>query len=481
MKRTKNNFLKLILVTLCVSVVTSFKSQKADSLFLTETDFILSIKNFHPVLKSFQLIEKSAKAMQMGEKGSLDPSIASDYAQKSFDGKNYYSVWQSQLKVPTWFGPDFKLGYDNNFGEYVNGENLTPTSGLVALGVSVPIAQGMLIDERRNAIKQAKLFVKMARAEQVKQINKLLFSALKDYWTWYEHYNKLKAITEGYSLAKDRYGFIKERVNFGDAAPIDSVEASIQMQSMRLLFNNASIDFYNATQLINTYLWKDDVTPVELSDNTFPQKINASDVKLTTDSLQKWLQWAQNNNPELIKQQLKIDQTKVELFFAKNKLLPGIKADYSLLYSGNQFMQSVSPNFNNTKIGASVYYPLLLRKDRAKLTLTKIKLMEADYFLQQTQREVNAFIKSGINEVTTNLTQIEIQNNVVSNSVKLRNAEKINFDNGESSMFLINSRENSLLNNRIKLFEIISKFQKAKANLYNNIGNLGSIYGINTN
>jgi outer membrane protein TolC len=124
---------------------------------------------------------------------------------------------------------------------------------------------------------------------------------------------------------------------------------------------------------------------------------------------------------------------------------------------------------------------LLLRKDRAKLTLTKIKLLEADYFLQQTQREVNAFIKSGINEVTTNLSQIAIQNNVVSNSVKLRNAEKINFDNGESSMFLINSRENSLLNNRIKLFEIISKFQKAKANLYNSIGNLGSLYGINTN
>ena len=143
--------------------------------------------------------------------------------------------------------------------------------------------------------------------------------------------------------------------------------------------------------------------------------------------------------------------------------------------------ESISPNFNNTKIGASVYYPLLLRKDRAKLTLTKIKLLEADYFLQQTQREVNAFIKSGINEVTTNLSQIAIQNNVVSNSVKLRNAEKINFDNGESSMFLINSRENSLLNNRIKLFEIISKFQKAKANLYNSIGNLGSLYGINTN
>jgi len=50
--------------------------------------------------------------------------------------------------------------------------------------------------------------------------------------------------------------------------------------------------------------------------------------------------------------------------------------------------------------------------------------------------------------------------NVV-NYERLWMAEKISFENGESSLFMINSREMSFINAKIKLNELENKLQKS--------------------
>jgi len=65
-----------------------------------------------------------------------------------------------------------------------------------------------------------------------------------------------------------------------------------------------------------------------------------------------------------------------------------------------------------------------------------------------------------------NLEQIiEIQTELVKNSFSLRNAEQLRFENGESSLFLVNMRERSLIEAQIKQAEINSKYAKAKVQL----------------
>jgi len=51
--------------------------------------------------------------------------------------------------------------------------------------------------------------------------------------------------------------------------------------------------------------------------------------------------------------------------------------------------------------------------------------------------------------------------NTVSDIGRILQAERTLFDNGESSVFLINTREMTLVNAQIKLFEIMAKNQKA--------------------
>lgn len=467
-----------ILALLSILFSEPIKAQ-TDSVFISLDDFVGYLRAHHPLVKKYKLISASAKQELLATKGQLDPTISSQLNEKSFDGNTYYSIWENQLKIPTWFGPDVKLSYDANSGKYLNSSDLLPSSGLVGLGVSVPIGNGIVIDSRRNAIKQAKLFTKMAEAEQNKVMNKFLLGAIKDYWEWHFAFSELLQFNNAYKLVKERYLFTIERVKQGDAAPIDTVEISIQMQNILVNLNNAGIDYYNTGMILNTYLWKDETTPVELSSNMFPKRIEPLEFRLLNDSIQKAIDWAQNNNPEIRKQQLKIDQIKVEQLFAKNNLLPKLNADLSMISSGSDFESGRFFTPTNYKLGGNLYVPIFLRKERGKLGSTKIKLLDASYELQQINRELQNTIKANLNECLVLWNQINVQKQIVNNSTKLRNAEKLNFDNGESSVFLINSREMSLLSNQIKYLEMVMKYQKAQAALYNTIGNLSARYGLN--
>ncbi|MBD0260936.1 MAG: TolC family protein, partial [Cytophagales bacterium] len=180
---------------------------------LTSREFFQRVMEFHPVARQAALLSENARQELRIARGEFDPKLESDFAMKEFKKSLYYRNWDTQLKVPVWIG-ELKAGYERNTGTYVNPEIRTPDRGLAYAGVSVPlpISQGFFIDARRNTLRQAQLFRDIAEADQVKEINKLLLSAAKDYWNWYYAHNEYDMIRESYDLADVRFRAVKERV-----------------------------------------------------------------------------------------------------------------------------------------------------------------------------------------------------------------------------------------------------------------------------
>ncbi|MEG1026907.1 MAG: TolC family protein, partial [Flavobacterium sp.] len=79
---------------------------------------------------------------------------------------------------------------------------------------------------------------------------------------------------------------------------------------------------------------------------------------------------------------------------------------------------------------------------------------DADY----KQQELNAKITAYKNEVISYQSQISLMQNNIENYKRLLSAEEIRFSNGESSLFLINTRENKLLEAEQKLLDLRLKF-----------------------
>jgi outer membrane protein TolC len=431
----------------------------------TFEEFIEIVQKNHPFVNQARLLQKAAQAQLMQARGSFDPVITSNFAEKEFTAKEYYTNWDGYLKVPTWFGPDLKLGIDNRFGNFVNPEEVTPPGGLLYAGINIPLGQGIIIDERRAILKQAKIAVKLNAAQQQSVINKIIKSASKDYWEWYYYYKQFKLYETGLILAEFRLRAINERIKFGDEAPIDSVEAKIEVQNRIALLNRAQLNYKNYALIVSNYMWTQDGSPLELKENVVPSD-KGTDLRnnITSDTLKTRMDWANVNHPDILKQTYKIDQLKIDRKLNIEMLKPNVNINAGTLGFATPYNLDFSSSSlqTNYKIGMDVYVPIFMRKQRGKLKQTNVKLMDADYELDYLGLSVKNGIMMAFNEMFAIQQLMPVQRDNVQNSIVLRDAEQRKFENGESSLFLINTREQKLIESQIKLEKLKADYAKSK-------------------
>ncbi|GAB3890699.1 TolC family protein [Larkinella knui] len=439
-------------------------------------DFYRIVLQHHPIVRQAALLNEEAQQEVRQAQGAFDPKLFSVYDRKEFGKSLYYDKWQSGVSVPVLPGGiDVKMTYDRNTGQYINPEDRVPASGLAAVGVSVPIGQGLLIDARRNALRQARLAVNLADADRLKLINKTLYEAAKTYWEWYLAYQQFRLIRQGYELAATRFQAVRERAALGDAAPIDTTEALITVQDRLVQLQQAEVDWQNAGLRLAVFLWKSDEVgdaprPVDLSQSVIPQ--TASTDQINEAQLQNLLSRAAEQHPELLKLTAKGQQLAVEERFRRSLLQPQITLNASLLsrtplpglgYDGPSYY-AFRPE--NHKIGVDLTFPLFLRKERGKLRQVQIKTRQVELERQQTGRDIANEVQTAWNDLKTLERLISVQQQTVANQQALLRAEQQKFDMGESSLFLINSRETKLIDLQVKLEDLRAKHQKAVASLW---------------
>ncbi|GAB3826777.1 TolC family protein [Pontibacter rugosus] len=475
MKRN-NRYIRLLPVWMLL-VLGFFQARAQDSVqVLTLQDFHRLILQHHPVASQAALLTEQARQELRMARGTLDPVISSKLYRKEYGGKEYYNLWNSALRVPLWFGPEIKLGFDKNTGQYLNPENTMPTEGLSYAGISVPLGQGLFIDERRATIRQARLMQDIAEAERVKLINKLLLQATKDYWEWLLQQRTTQLYQEAYELTDFRLKAVRARVQEGDLAAIDTVEALMALQDRQLLLQQAQLELQNTRLQVAVHLWAEDQVPLELQENAVPALAGSEAILVAQEELQSLLVAARNNHPDLQKLSLKGEQLQIERTFAANKLLPKLNAEYNVLQRDFYLQpgEVVENNYwqGNYKLGLSFSLPLFLREERGKLQLTKVKQQANSMELLQQTRQVENAVQAAYNELQALEGQLQLQERMVANALILRNGEQTRFENGESSLFLINSREAKLLEAQVKLYGLRTKYAKAKTMLYWSAGEI---------
>ena len=324
------------LILLIVCTIPTF----AQTTFGYEDFKNLVLKN-HPTVKQANLFPRDAEAEIMQAKGAFDPKLTSYFDRKAFKGIDYYNRWDNVLKIPTWSGVDFKLGYERNTGKYLLQEE---SSQLLVAGLTVPIGQGLIIDARRNTLKQAQLGRNYAEAERQKLINSTVYYAAKSYWDWWFSYQQLQLIREGYDLADKRFIATRERARVGEQATIDSVEAKITLQDREVALQQAIIDLQNYRLALSNYLWSANEIPLELPEDATPPVAPIRKVDETT--LLALINQAKLQHPEIQKLNVKIDQLQIEERFRKEMLKPVFNANFNFIADG--FVNKPSSNFDNS-------------------------------------------------------------------------------------------------------------------------------------
>jgi outer membrane protein TolC len=461
----RNRFLFLVFL---VVAKTSF-SQATDTIkvgSISIQSVFDYVNAFHPVVKQAKLLPQQARFEIREARGFFDPKFAGDFAEKRFDDKFYFNNLNAMLKVPAWIG-DFKGGLERNRGIFVNGENSTPEAGLLYAGYSLPLGAGLFIDERRNALRQAQELTKIAEAEQVKLINKTLLNVSNDYWEWYFSWRQLDFVSTADSLAKQRFRFVKEVASYGNSSMLDTVEAFGNMVQRNIQLEQSKLELQNARLRLSVHLWDSIARPVELSGAAIPFYINPLEYSFSLGLLDSLKSFALVNHPDLLKIEGKLSQLTFEKRFRTEMLKPTVNVDYNFL------TESTTPNVaqniflsNNYKFGLSVGMPLFLRKERGKLQTVKTKISLQELEMIDTRRNVGVEVNTRYNELKNLEVQLKRQNELVIALQTLLSGEIIKFQNGESSLFVVNMRETNLINAGVKLAEFESKFAKSIAYLF---------------
>lgn len=104
--------------------------------------------------------------------------------------------------------------------------------------------------------------------------------------------------------------------------------------------------------------------------------------------------------------------------------------------------------------------PILLREARGDLKLQRIKIQDTEWTLDQKINQLQFKARSGSEVLNTLLLQLAVIDDNLLNYQKLLEAERTRFFNGESSLLLVNLREQFYTEAQMKRLDTILKIKQ---------------------
>ena len=117
------------------------------------------------------------------------------------------------------------------------------------------------------------------------------------------------------------------------------------------------------------------------------------------------------------------------------------------------------------------YFTLYLKKERVSLKLAKFKVQETEFALALEKVQLTNKINAQKIEIASILKQKELIKELVEDNNVMLNSEERLFSFGESSMFLINSRENNLVTAQLSFIAIENRYFISNSELFKIMAN----------
>lgn len=429
---------------------------------LSFDNYLYAVRQNHPTITQSGLLVSLGKLEIRRAKGAFDPSFSGSINRKSFNKKEYYTFYQNQIKLPTAYAFEGKMGYDLESGDFINPESKLPTQGLLYAGVSVPLLRGLIIDKKRAELQQAYVTANTNGAQSKALINDLLYASSVSYCEWYAAWQTQLLFKQTIAVAAERQKATEQSVKQGDRSAIDTVEARTQYQNRLFEWNETLLEATNQTTQLSNFLWG----KIPLSTDSLLQlqpelriTIPAVWALPNKDNFDNWLTEALNNHPDIIAYNNKLRQLQIEQRLKREYLKPELNVQYNLLLTPSP---EYSTSMNNYKLGVSVAVPLLQRTQRSEIGMNKLKIQNTQLDLDIKRQQIAIKITNYYNTYATLSQQINLYEQTVSGYQTLLDAEKRRFGLGETTLLTIFMRETYLLEASIKLIELRAKIAKAQ-------------------
>jgi outer membrane protein TolC len=397
---------------------------------------------------------REAQAKRMAAFAAFEPRIDLSSEGKDYGNDLQYRLDRAEARVGLPGGIDLVGGASQATGAFINPERKTPTEGLANFGISAPLGGALIFSDRQYAWGAASRDLELEEAKLDRVQRKVTLDAVKAYTFWQAQSEVQSAVDDALAVAAERLRLVREAFRLGERSEMDTLEAYLSWVDRRAdaakQQNLSAAAVADVERLlrgaedisVNVRGVRPEERPVILGFNT--QWSTADPGAL--------------NVPELAMASAALRRERLATTTAWAQWLPAPYVDYRMIQWGGS---AWNPESVQWKVGLAV--PLFNQKARADLAGAQARLRAAQANATSTQNAVEVLRTQLAQQVQALDSELKALTASETAAYALLQQERRRFALGESTMFILATRESKYLESVQKRTLASAKLQSVEA------------------
>lgn len=417
--------------------------------------------------KTFPVILLATREIRKAEFDILAAQGAFDFALKGSvnNTTGYYDTNRAEMNVvkqtPLW-GTSFFAGYrvsQGDFPDYYTPRR-TNSAGEIRFGGRIPVWRDRSIDSDRLELKQSELNKNIAGNVLDEQRLGIYRDAAASYWNWVAAGKRRRIVADLLKIAELRKQQLERRVKLGDIPAIEARENERAILARREQIAAADRLLKKSALYLSLYFREPDGKMIVPLDGQLPPEFPA-EKPIQPDVFAKDKEYALQQRPELKRLEGEIEIEQNALRFHENQRGPQL----DLIVAGSRDVQQGTLRRDpwEAEFGLVFNVPLQTRKQDGKIggTETKIEILRQKLGYQKDKILIEA--NDAMIALENALLRLDIIRQEVAVADGLAVAEKSRFDMGDSTLLIVNLREQTAAEVALRLVAAELEYWVARA------------------
>ncbi len=429
---------------------------------LTLEALLASVNRNFPPLRAALLERPLAEADLLNQEGRFDLSLKSRVDSQNF-GFYQNERFEIAIEQPTQvWGATLYSGFGVSRGRYpdYDGKSLTNEAGQYRAGVRVPLARDRAIDSRRADLGKARVGLRLADLTIDQQRITILQTATRRYWDWVASSRRLLIANLLLEVANGRDTILKDAVAIGALPQFEQLDNQRIVLQRRNNVVEARRALENASIELSLY-WRDDQgKPVIAGASAlipgFPDPAELTEEQALDDMIA-----AQSRRPDVLRYVFQRNQIEIDRKLARNQRLPGVDLYTEYYREAGDGLVKRGPN--DLRVGLIFDLPLQRRQATSKLRSAEARLSQLAQREAFQKDQVAAEVRDSASAVKAAFERSGVATEELSITRQVEDAERLRFELGDSTLFVLNQREQATAEAAIKEANALADYFRAYA------------------
>jgi outer membrane protein TolC len=428
---------------------------------LTLAEVLRSAEAAYPPLRAAELERDLARADLLSAEGGFDVSWRTRASAAPLGYYQYQRI-DTAVEVPTQlWGSTFFAGYRLGRGNIPSyyGELETLSQGEVRGGVNVPLWRNGPTDRRRATLWRAEAGRRVAELGVAQQRIETARAASVRYWDWVAAGRRLAIARDLLALAVARDAGLGARVARGDVPAFersDNARAILQRQAQ---LAGAERALRGAALELSLFLRRADGSP-DVPDPSrlppgLPEPAPAGPVRHAS------VEAAARRRPELGRLEALREQFEIELRWAKNQRAPALDAQVVV----SRDVGGGSPALRPTALEAAVLLdvPLQTRAAQGRVDAAGAQIARVEAQRAFARERIAVEVRDALVALDAARQRVEVARRELDLARQLEQGERARFDLGESTLLVVNLREQATVDAALREVDALADYHRADA------------------